>query len=187
MAVLGYPQGVATALTTLFERGQRFLVRRLGTRMSASHLLAPASKGQLYHLSLRLLSTQDCRSAFFPPVFPPDRPLKPPDVYEPNTWRVCAIKLGHVGLRGAFSRLASLVNWRCILSHLTSLCRTRSNEQDFSYNMARIYRKPARTTVRTRNAMIRARAKSTRASTGWKAARSGTSARMAAKTSAWMR
>src|SRR5215469_4125900 len=65
MAVLGYPQGVATALTTLFERGQRFLVRRLGTRISASHLLAPASKGQLYHLSLRLLSTQDCHSAFF--------------------------------------------------------------------------------------------------------------------------
>src|SRR5215469_17687848 len=63
MAVLGYPQGVATALTTLFERGQRFLVRRLGTRISASHLLAPASKGQLYHLSLRLLSTQDCHSA----------------------------------------------------------------------------------------------------------------------------
>ena len=63
-------------------------------------------------------------------------------VYEPNTWRVCTIKLGHIGLRGAFSRLASLVNWRCILSHLISLCRTRSNEQDFSYKMARIYRKP---------------------------------------------
>src|SRR5215469_69700 len=67
MAVLGYPQGVATALTTLFERGQRFLVRRLGTRISASHLLAPASKGQLYHLSLRLLSTQDCHSSVFCP------------------------------------------------------------------------------------------------------------------------
>src|SRR5215831_7442082 len=46
---------------------------------------------------------------------------------------------------------------------------------------------PARTTVGERLAMIRARAKSTRASTGWKAARRGTSARMAAKTSAWMR
>jgi hypothetical protein len=65
MAVIGYPQRVATALTALSERGQRFLVRRLGTRSSASHFLAPASKGQLYHPSLRLLSTQDCHSAVF--------------------------------------------------------------------------------------------------------------------------
>ncbi len=29
----------------------------------------------------------------------------------PNSWRVCIIKLVHVGLRSAFSRLASLIKW----------------------------------------------------------------------------
>src|SRR5262245_39576414 len=65
MAVIGYPQRMTTVLTTLLERDQRFLVRRLGTRISASHVLAPASKGQRYHPSLLLLSTQVCRSAVF--------------------------------------------------------------------------------------------------------------------------
>src|SRR5258707_2780789 len=63
MAVIGHPQRVATLLTTLFERGQELLLRRFGTRTSASHLLAPVSKGQLHHLSLHPPSTQVCHSA----------------------------------------------------------------------------------------------------------------------------
>jgi hypothetical protein len=43
------------------------------------------------------------------------------DVVYPNSWRVCIIKLVHVGLRSAFSRLASLINWRCTLSHLFNI------------------------------------------------------------------
>src|SRR6266481_5431860 len=46
MAVIGHPQRLATVLTTLFEWGQYLLLRRFGTRSSASHLLAPTSKGQ---------------------------------------------------------------------------------------------------------------------------------------------
>lgn len=65
MAVIGDPQGVATALAALSERGQRLRVRPLGTRGSASPVLAPPSKGQPYPFSLRLLSTQDCHSAVF--------------------------------------------------------------------------------------------------------------------------
>jgi len=65
MAVIGHPQRLATLLTTLFERGQYLLLRRFGTRTSASHLLAPISKDQLHHLSLHPLSTQVCHSAVF--------------------------------------------------------------------------------------------------------------------------
>lgn len=63
MAVIGDPQGMPTALTMLVERGQRVFLRRFGTRGSPSHLLAPASQGQLSHLRLHLPSTHVCRSA----------------------------------------------------------------------------------------------------------------------------
>ena len=45
----------------------------------------------------------------------PQRPTQQTVVY-PNSWRVCIIKLVHVGLRRAFSRLASLIKWRVSLS-----------------------------------------------------------------------
>jgi len=45
----------------------------------------------------------------------------------------------------------------------------------------------ARTTVRARHATVMARAKSTSARTGCKAARVGTAVRIMAKTSVWMR
>ena len=41
MAVTGHPEGLTTLLTPLLERGQRLLMRRLGTRASSGHLLAP--------------------------------------------------------------------------------------------------------------------------------------------------
>jgi hypothetical protein len=39
-------------------------------------------------------------------------------VVYPNSWRICSIKLVHVGLRSSFGRLVSLINWHCLLPHL---------------------------------------------------------------------
>ena len=41
MAVIGHPQRLATLLTTLFQRGQRLLMRRFQARGSSSHTLSP--------------------------------------------------------------------------------------------------------------------------------------------------
>ena len=46
-------------------------------------------------------------------------------VVYPNSWRVCIIKLVHAGMRSAFSRSASLIKWRDILSHLFTAASQR--------------------------------------------------------------
>src|SRR5881227_3080682 len=60
MAMIGHPQELSTLLTVLFQRGQRFLMRRFQTRGSSSHDLSPAVL-----ICLLLLSGYTCCQVFF--------------------------------------------------------------------------------------------------------------------------
>src|SRR5258708_36571184 len=51
MAVIGHPQRLATLLTTLFQRGQRLLMRRFQARGSSSHSPSPVVLTYLLLLS----------------------------------------------------------------------------------------------------------------------------------------
>ena len=60
MAVIGHPQRLTTLLTTLFQRGQRLLMRRFQARGSSSHAPSP-----VVLVSLLLLSGYTCCQVFF--------------------------------------------------------------------------------------------------------------------------
>src|SRR6266699_3081195 len=60
MAVIGYPQRLTTLLTTLFQRGQRLLMRRFQARGSSSHIPSPAVL-----VYLLLLSGYTCCQVYF--------------------------------------------------------------------------------------------------------------------------
>src|SRR5437588_7346454 len=60
MAVIGHPERLATLLTTLFQRGQRLLMRRFQTRGSSSHRSSP-----VVLLCLLLLSDYTCCQVLF--------------------------------------------------------------------------------------------------------------------------
>src|SRR5438105_11321394 len=60
MAVIGHPQELSTLLTVLFQRGQRFLMRRFQARGSSSHHLSPVGL-----LCLLLLSGYTPCQVFF--------------------------------------------------------------------------------------------------------------------------
>src|SRR5207247_3865347 len=60
MALIGHPQRLATLLTTLFQRGQRLLMRRFQARGSSSHTPSPVGL-----LSLLLLSGYTPCQVFF--------------------------------------------------------------------------------------------------------------------------
>src|SRR5690349_8683663 len=92
----------------------------------------------------------------------------------------------HKGLSGGEGKVAPAQHWVCSLLVQLGAKDPFSSMGAWCCEAEDVWT-PARTTVGERLAMIRARAKSTRARTGWKAARRGTSARMAAKTSVWMR
>src|SRR5438046_1759829 len=71
MAVIGHPQRLATLLTTLFQRGQRLLMRRFQARGSSSHTPSPVGL-----LSLLLLSGYTpCQVFFAIQPFPKDGKL----------------------------------------------------------------------------------------------------------------
>ena len=67
MAVIGHPQRLATLLTTLFQRGQRLLMRRFQARGSSSHTLSP-----VVLISLLLVSGYTPCQVFFA-IQPPGR------------------------------------------------------------------------------------------------------------------
>src|SRR6266700_24856 len=60
MAVIGYPQRLTTLLTTLFQRGQRLLMRRFHARGSSSQIPSPAVL-----VYLLLLSGDTCCQVYF--------------------------------------------------------------------------------------------------------------------------
>src|SRR5207247_6047258 len=71
MAVIRHPQRLATLLTTLFQRGQRLLMRRFQARGSSSHTLSP-----IVLISLLLLSGYTPCQVFFAIQHPVDRAKK---------------------------------------------------------------------------------------------------------------
>ncbi len=65
-AMIGDPPPISALFTGLPKRGQRGGQLRFRLGSSPRHCSAPAcKKGQLYHLSLHLLSSKVFRSAFF--------------------------------------------------------------------------------------------------------------------------